>query len=82
MTTQTYTQASLQIAEALIQARAAMDGDTDYDCVRDPEGYVTSILLAMRHWCYATNVRWRNELTTAGALFLLDIEEGVKATQR
>ena len=40
---------SLEIARAIIAARASMDGDTQYDHIEDDEGYLVSVLVAMRH---------------------------------
>jgi hypothetical protein len=67
---------SLEIADSLIQARAAIDGACgDYDAESDPEGYVCSILIALMHHCALTGADFNAELERARRSFLTDIME-------
>lgn len=67
----------LEIARHVILERAALDGDDAefYDPAEDPEGYVTSLLIALRHWCNAHGLDWISELNRADDLFKGDLLE-------
>ena len=43
----------LEIARKAILHRASLDGyaPDEYDPAEDDEGYVISLLIALRHWC-------------------------------
>lgn len=59
---------SLEIAESMLQARAAIDGECgNYDTATDPEGYVRSILIALMHHCLASEIDWTEEVRQARA---------------
>ena len=44
----------LEIARKAILHRASIDGyaPDEYDPAEDNEGYVISLLIALRHWCH------------------------------
>jgi hypothetical protein len=67
----------LGLAREAILNRARADGyDTDgYDPETDPEGYVTSLLTALCHWCAAYSHDWSAELHRAHELFEDDLDE-------
>ena len=67
----------LEIARKAILHRASLDGyDADqYDPVEDEEGYVVSLLTALRHWCVANGIDWHTDLERAETLFNEDIDE-------
>jgi hypothetical protein len=67
----------LGFARAAILNRAKADGyepDT-YDPESDAEGYVTSLLTALRHWCETFKHDWNAELNRAQDLFEDDLDE-------
>jgi hypothetical protein len=69
---------SLEIAETMIQARAAIDGYCgDYDTTQDPEGYVDSILIAMLHHCHAAGGGFGARLDRARRAYQADLFEDV-----
>ncbi len=65
----------LSIAREIIDCRAVRDGyqPGEYDAVRDEEGYVTSILNVMHHWCMKNDIDWDDELDRALAFFESDL---------
>ena len=67
----------LTIAHETILLRAKLDGYSpgEYDPVEDNEGYVISILIALRHWSDAHKMDWQADLARAQELFEEDIEE-------
>jgi hypothetical protein len=67
----------LEIARHAILHRASRDGyaPDEYDAAEDPEGYVISILTALRHWSDAHSLDWRADLERAQALFSEDVAE-------
>lgn len=67
----------LAIAREAIDGRAVHDGyaSSEYDAVSDAEGYVTSILNALHHWCAAHKIDWQAELARAQELFEEDLQE-------
>ena len=67
----------LEIARDIILRRASRDGYTPekYDPIKDSEGYIVSLLTALRHWCATHHIPWRNELVRAQQLFEEDIQE-------
>ncbi len=69
--------AMLAFARDAILNRAASDGykPGEYDAVSDYEGYVTSLLIALRHWCHAHSINWADEIAQAQQYFEEDLEE-------
>lgn len=67
----------LEIARGAILYRASLDGyEPDaYDPAEDDEGYVTSLLTALRHWCDTNSIDWQAELARAQELFEEDMLE-------
>ena len=67
----------LEIAREAILRRASRDGyaPDDYDPAEDDEGYVISLLTALRHWSDAHGLDWRADLERAEALFTEDLVE-------
>ena len=67
----------LSHAEEMICARAAKDGwnGNDYDAVHDPEGYITSILTSLIHWCQTNGISFKEELNLAQGFFQQDMAE-------
>jgi len=67
----------LGIAREAILARAKADGyqPEEYEPETDDEGYVTSLLTAIRHWCDACGHDWNAELRRAQELFEEDLAE-------
>lgn len=65
----------LDIGRKAIQHRASLDGDTDYDPEVDEEGYVISILIAMRHWCSEYGFDWNEQVEKAEMWFEEDLAE-------
>ncbi len=67
----------LNIARTAILNRAAMDGyaEEDYDPSEDSEGYVISLLIALRHWTDKYGIDWQAELARAHELFAEDKRE-------
>ena len=67
----------LEIARKAILQRAALDGYSaeEYDPVEDAEGYVISLLTALRHWCDANSIDWDADLGRAQELFKEDLRE-------
>ena len=67
----------LNIARRAILDRAALDGYVldDYNPEEDPEGYVVSLLTALRHWCKKYGIDWPAELARAQELFEEDLQE-------
>jgi hypothetical protein len=63
------------MARETIHMRASRDGyaPEEYDAGNDPEGYCTSLLTALRHWCHAHGIDWDNELQRSGACFREDM---------
>lgn len=69
--------AMLEIARDAILHRACRDGyaPDQYDPAKDDEGYVISLLTALRHWSDAHSLDWRADLERAEALFTEDLSE-------
>jgi len=67
----------LNFAREAILTRAKADGyqPGSYNPEVDDEGYVTSLLIALRHWCDAFAHEWNAELKRAEELFEEDLEE-------
>lgn len=67
----------LDIAREAILARAARDGykTSEYEPETDYEGYVTSLLIALHHWCLTYSHDWTAELRSAQKLFEEDLDE-------
>ncbi|MCC6694884.1 MAG: hypothetical protein IT365_04545 [Candidatus Hydrogenedentes bacterium] len=67
----------LGLAREAILHRAKADGyqPKEYDPDSDPEGYVTSLLTALCHWCEACGHDWNAELRRAQELFEDDLAE-------
>ena len=61
----------LEIARGAILHRAARDGygAVEYDPAADNEGYVVSLLTALRHWCDAHGLGWQACVARARDLF-------------
>ncbi|MCL4694648.1 MAG: hypothetical protein KJ060_19315, partial [Candidatus Hydrogenedentes bacterium] len=61
----------LGFAREAILLRAKADGyhADAYDPQSDPEGYITSLLIALRHWCETFKHDWSAELRRADDLF-------------
>jgi hypothetical protein len=71
----------LEIARGAILYRASLDGYAPdaYDPAEDDEGYVVSLLIALRHWGDANNLDWQADLEQAEALFTEDLAESKTA---
>ncbi len=67
----------LDIAREAILARAARDGynPKEYVAETDHEGYVSSLLIGLHHWCDVYGHDWTAELESAQVLFEEDLEE-------
>ena len=67
----------LDIALKALLHRASLDGyePDQYDPVEDSEGYVISLLIALRHWTDAHDRDWYAELARAETLFEEDLAE-------
>ncbi len=67
----------LALAQEAIALRASKDGyePNDYDARHDPEGYITSLLTALHHWCRAYEIRWDDELSRSQGFFEQDLAE-------
>ena len=67
----------LEIARKAILQRASQDGYTpdEYDPAEDDEGYVISLLVALRHWCETHDLDWHADLVRAQELFEEDKRE-------
>lgn len=67
----------LGVARDAIRQRAAQDSHAPdaYDAEGDPEGFVTSLLNALHHWCNHHNLDWELELARADDLFQQDLDE-------
>lgn len=67
----------LRVAHDAIVVRAARDEPhpAAYDAKRDPEGYVTSLLTALHHWCARHGLDWDAELYRAQTYFAQDQHE-------
>ena len=67
----------LEIARKAILNRASVDGyaPDEYDPAEDAEGYVISLLTALRHWCETHNLDWHADLVRAQELFEEDMRE-------
>ena len=67
----------LGFAREAILHRAEADGyqPEEYDPESDDEGYVTSLLTALRHWCETFKHDWNAELRRAQELFEEDLAE-------
>ncbi|HOH29798.1 MAG TPA: hypothetical protein PLC40_09000, partial [Candidatus Hydrogenedentes bacterium] len=65
----------LALAQEAIALRASKDGyePNDYDARHDPEGYITSLLTALHHWCRAYEIRWDDELSRSQGFFEQDL---------
>ena len=66
----------LAIAHNAIDSRAELDDyeTGEYDAVRDPEGYITSLLNALHQWCHANGIDWEGELARARGFFEQDTQ--------
>jgi len=71
----------LKIARKLLMCRAAIDGDAYYDSESDEDGYVISILIAMRHWCDRYGMDWKEQVELAERYFLDDMGEENKPSE-
>ena len=71
----------LDIARSAILHRASLDGyeSDQYDPAEDDEGYVVSLLTALRHWGDAHGIDWRADLERAEALLTEDLAESKAA---
>ena len=71
----------LEIARKAILHRASLDGyaPDGYDPAEDDEGYVISLLTALRHWCDARGIDWQADLDRAETLFKEDLAESETA---
>jgi hypothetical protein len=67
----------LEIARKAILHRASLDGyeSGQYNPVEDGEGYVISLLIALRHWSEAHSQDWQADLERAETLFQEDLTE-------
>ena len=67
----------LDVAKLAILMRDVVDGvpNPEYDCQQDPEGYVTSLLTALHHWCDAYGLDWESELSKSQECFEQDMVE-------
>ena len=67
----------LDVAREAILLRAKRDNQNskNYDAERDPEGYITSLLSAIRHWCHKHHIPWKQELKQANDFFRNDLRE-------
>jgi len=67
----------LDVARDAIRQRAARDNHEPgaYNAEADPEGFVTSILTALQHWCHRHGIEWELELSRAEECFLQDLKE-------
>ena len=67
----------LAVAREVINGRAVHDGypPLGYDGTGDEEGYVTSIVNALHHWCDEYGIDWAAELARAQELFEEDKRE-------
>lgn len=67
----------LEIARKAILHRASIDGyaPDEYDPAKDNEGYVISLLTALRHWCETHYLDWQADLVRAQQLFEEDKRE-------
>jgi hypothetical protein len=67
----------IKIAREAILHRASLDGyaPDEYDPAEDGEGYVISLLVALRHWCDAQKLDWQADLARAQGLFEEDKRE-------
>lgn len=67
----------LDIARKAILLRASIDGykPGEYVPETDYEGYVTSLLISLRHWCHTHGHDWNAELRSAKKLFKEDLDE-------
>lgn len=66
----------LSVARDAIGLRAEKEQEHpgNYDVERDPEGFVTSILTALRHWCHRNGLNWETELIRAYDCFVQDLD--------
>jgi hypothetical protein len=73
--TETHQSLMLSIAKEVIQCRAARDGyePETYDAEKDEEGYIVSILNALRQWSHAHDIDWEAELERAQEFFFEDL---------
>ena len=65
----------LDIARKAILHRATLDDDQHYDPEVDEEGYVISLLIALRHWCAEYGMDWNCQLERAEVFFEEDLEQ-------
>jgi len=66
----------LDIAATILRCRATLDGEDEiYDLSKDPEGYVTSVVTGLMHWCHAKKIPWLEELSNAWGHFEQDQRE-------
>ena len=67
----------LGFARDAILARAATEGyqPGEYNPEVDDDGFLTSLLIALRHWCHTHDIDWTRELDRAQQLFDEDLEE-------
>ena len=65
------------VAREAIRQRAARDhvDPEAYNVEEDPDGFVTSLLIALRHWCNQNNLDWDRELYRAEDCYLQDLDE-------
>jgi len=65
----------LSVAKEVIECRAARDGHEPgtYNCVEDQEGYIVSLLNALRQWSHVHEIDWEAELKFAQGLFRADL---------
>lgn len=83
----TFRQMSLEIANVVMQARAKWECESlqeDYNIIDDPEGYLESILIALRHLAdeqlkehpeNAEAYEWDKQLDYSYQCYLEDLQE-------
>lgn len=73
----------LDVARDAIRQRAARDHDNpeSYNAEEDPEGFVTSILIALQHWCHRHGLEWELELSRAEECFTQDLDDAGEDTR-
>lgn len=72
----------LRVAKLAILMRDVVDGTPSpkYDCEEDPDGYITSLLTALHHWCDEHGLDWEEELHRSRRCHRLDLVEAYDKT--
>jgi len=67
----------LRVAKLAILMRDVVDGtpSPDYNCEEDPDGYITSLLTSLHHWCDEHGLEWDSELRRSDECHSLDMVE-------